>query len=118
MAGEETFVEREFAGEVRRFQLQPADRFRLYKGVEADVGNLSDLAVRAAMKKTLSTSEITHILSHALSGGHPITLHRMRALVVAEIRSKPLGDFAPLAVDIIAAAYAGVGDVGHDQASE
>lgn len=118
MAGDATFVEREFAGAVRRFQLQPPDRFRLYKGVEADVGNLSDLAMRAAMKKTLSTSAIAHILSHALSGGHPIRLNRMRALVTAEMRDKPLGDFAPLAVDIIAAAYAGAVNDSNDQAEE
>lgn len=108
MADDATFVEREFAGEMRRFQLMPPDRFKLYKGVEGDVGNLSDLVVRASLKKTLSATEVGHILSHALSGGHPISLMRVRDLVAAEMRGKPLTSFMSLAIDIIAATYAGV----------
>lgn len=109
MADDATFVEREFAGEVRRFQLMPPDRFKLYKGVEGDVGNLSDLLTRSVMD-TLSFSTVSHILSHGLSGGHPITLMRMRKLVANEMLNKPLGIFTPLAIDIIAAAYAGADD--------
>lgn len=105
-------IEREFAGEVRSFQLQPPNRSKLYRGVESDVGNLSQLAMQALLKKPVDQSAVIHILSHALSGGHAIGLMRARALVTGEVGKHALAALQPLAIDIIADAYAGAGDGG------
>lgn len=102
-----TFVEREFAGEVRRFQLPLPDTLKLYRGIESEgVGNISELAQRAAAG-TLGTARVEHILAHALSRGHPLTLLRMRELVRAEMRDKPLSSLEGLAVSVLTASYVG-----------
>lgn len=105
-------IEREFAGELRRFRLPPANRRMLYRGVEGDVGGLGDLALRVMARKPINAGEVSQILAHALSDGHPILLMRARDLVAEEMRQRPLADLQPLAVDIIADAYAGAGDGG------
>lgn len=104
-------IEREFAGETRKFKIAPPDRTKLYRGLEADVGGgLGEFALRVLAKRALNSNEIIHILSHALSGGHPIGLIRARKLVIEEVESKPLADLQPIAIDIIADLYAGAGD--------
>lgn len=105
-------IEREFAGELRQFQLHPANRSMLYRGLEADAGGLADFAVRLSMKKPINAGEVAQIIAHALSEGHPITLMRARDMVTEEMRKRPLAELQPLAVDIIADAYAGAGDGG------
>lgn len=101
------FIEREFAGEARRFQLPQANPIRLYRGIESEgLGNLSELAQRV-QAKSLGSARVEAILSHALSRGHPLTLMRMRDLVREEMKDKPLAEFLPLAIDIIGAALIG-----------
>lgn len=105
-------IEREFAGAIRSFELLPADRLKLYRGLEADIGGLSDLAIRVGLKKPINSADAAHILSHALSQGHPIGLIKARNLVAEEMRKTPLGELQTLVVDIIADAYAGASDGG------
>lgn len=100
-------IEREFAGEIRQFQLLPADRFNLYSGLEKDIGGVNQLAVRVATRELLSASDTFHIISHALSGGHPIGLIKVRELVKKEMSDKPLQWFQPLVIDIVTDLYAG-----------
>jgi hypothetical protein len=103
-------IEREFAGEIWRFQLPPANPTRLYRGIEGEgIGNLSELAMRAR-NGTLSARAVECIIAHALSQGHPITLMRMRDVVHDEMAGKPLAEFIPLALEIVLAAYAGLED--------
>lgn len=102
-----TFLEKEFAGEMRRFQLLPADPLRLYRGLEGEnLGNMSEFAQRATAG-TLGAARIENVIAHGLSRGHPITLLRMRELVRKEMQEKPLAEFIGLAVAIIVASYAG-----------
>lgn len=102
-----TFIEREFAGEVRRFQIHQADSLRLYRGIEGEgLGNLSEFAQRATAG-SLGETRILSVIAHALSRGHPTTLTRMKELVQNERREKPLAEFIELAVAIIVASYAG-----------
>lgn len=102
-----TFVDRDFAGEERRFKLPLANPQRLYRGLEAEgLGNLMEFAQRAAAG-TLGSARVEAVLVHALSCGHPLTLLRMRELVRNEMRDKPLAEFIPLAIDIIEARLIG-----------
>lgn len=102
-----TFIEREFAGEVRRFQIPLANPQRLYRGIESEgLGTLSEMA-RFASSGALGSLRVERIIAHALSRGHPLTLMRMEGLVREEMKDKPLGSFIELAVAIITAAYAG-----------
>jgi hypothetical protein len=102
-----TFVEHEFAGELRRFQLPAANPVRLYRGIEGEaIGNLAELAECAA-RQQIGRAHAEAIIAHALSRGHPLTLMRMRELVKAEMDSKPLAEFLSLAVSVVAASYAG-----------
>lgn len=103
-------ITREFAGEAREFQLPPANPVRLYRGIEAEgLGTLSELSRRAAQGR-LGSREVEAVLAHGLSRGHPVTFLRMREIVRETMQSRPLVEFMPLAVDIVAAAY--VGDDG------
>lgn len=102
-----TFIEREFAGEVRRFQIPLANPQRLYRGLENEsLGTIADLA-RMAAGSSLGRHRVERVLVHALSRGHPLTLMRMEWLVRSEMQDKPLTEFLELAVEIIAATYAG-----------
>lgn len=102
-----TFLDREFAGEMRRFQLLPADPDRLYRGIEAEgLGNFSEFAKRAAAG-TLGAGQVEVLISHALSRGHPVTLMRMRDLVRSEMQERPFTEFLELAVAITVTAFAG-----------
>lgn len=100
------FIERDFAGAARRFQLPAADPRRLYRGIEAEGATLSELAKRAAAGN-LGAGHVESILAHGLSRGHPVTLINARAMVRAEMDGKPLAEFLGLAVAVVTAAFAG-----------
>jgi hypothetical protein len=99
-----TEIEREFAGETRRFELRGPDPVRLYRGIEGEgLGNIWELAQRASAK-ALGRGHVEQILAHGLSRGHATTLLDARLLVRDEMRGKPLASFLPLALEVLAAA--------------
>jgi hypothetical protein len=111
-----TFVEAEFAGQLRRFELvAPSNDFT--PSFEDRERNLAELAARAATKR-LGAEDVRHVLAFGLQRGRGLyvdpdtgkgvfALHEARALVSEAMRGRPLAEFIPLAVDIIEAAYVG-----------
>jgi hypothetical protein len=101
-----TFVDAEFAGEVRRFEIGLSGNNPLFGFEDSKHGNLSEFATRAA-GGSLGHARVRHVLVHGLMSGNPSKWLRAQQIVDEAMRGRPLAEFIPLAIDIIEAAYAG-----------
>jgi len=103
-------IEREFAGEKRRFALgYPRNWPRSSVGCfeTARFGNLAELWERGR-RGLLGDGHVRHVLAHALAGpDDPAALIRAQRMVAEAMAGEPLAEFQALALEIIIDAYAG-----------
>lgn len=104
-------IEREFAGEIRRFELRyprgwPSSSVGCFETPK--MGNLTELADRAG-RIALGGDHVRHILAHALAGpDDPVGLLRAQRMVEQEMDGKPLLPFMRIAAEVVVDAFQGI----------